>query len=733
MRRGPVDAAHGPEPIAVLHVDDEPGFGELVAYHLERENGRFDVTTATSVEEGLARLDETRYDCIVSDYDMPRRNGLDFLAAVREDAPDLPFVLFTGKGSEEVASEAISTGVTEYLQKETGTGQYAVLANRVENAVEQYRATAAFEASQRRLSLFVEQSPLGVLEYDEDFEIVRVNEVGQEILGYAEDELLGESWDLLVSEESYDDVDSVTTDLAQQVGGHRSVDENVRKDGERIVCEWHNRIVTDDDGDVVSIVSLFQDVTERTAREAELEQYRAYLEGSTDIITVLDEAGRIQYQSPSVTRILGYGEDELVGENGFEIVHPEDRESTWAAFERILTGEEDRVSHEARLRTADDEWRWIEIRGTDYRDNPDIGGIVVNSRDINERREREQALRRTTARLQSLFDESPDMVDIHDADGRIVEANPRLCELTGYSKAELTGMHVWELDETIDPEEATGVWAEMDETAQTKMEGRYRREDGSTFPVEIHIRRHTVDGEPRFIVISRDISDRKQRERQLEQFASVVSHDLRNPLGVAKGRTDLVREECDSDHLDGIENAHARMETLVDDLLMLAREGKQVSQTEVVDLAVLAEGCWQTVHTADATLQVVTDRRIHADRSRLKQLLENLFRNAVEHGSTTSRGASRPGDTVEDGGPEVTVTVGDLSDGDGFYVADDGPGIPGADRDQVFEAGFSTAHDGTGFGLSIVERIATAHGWTVGLRDGEGGACIEIGGVDLER
>jgi signal transduction histidine kinase len=256
----------------------------------------------------------------------------------------------------------------------------------------------------------------------------------------------------------------------------------------------------------------------------------------------------------------------------------------------------------------------------------------------------------------------------------------------------------------------------MDETAQAKLEGRYRREDGSTFPVEIHVRRHTVDGEPRFIVISRDISDRKQRERQLEQFASVVSHDLRNPLGVAKGRTDLVRGECDSDHLDGIETAHDRMETLIDDLLTLAREGNQVSRTEVVDLAGLAESCWQTVDTGDATLRVPTDRRIHADRSRLRQLLENLFRNSVEHGE-----------------PGVTVTVGDLPDGDGFYVADDGPGIPETDREQVFEVGFSTAHDGTGFGLSIVERIATAHGWTVGLRDGDGGACIEVGGVDLER
>ena len=718
MSRGRSVQSESPATIAVLHVDDEPGFGELTAAYLEREDERLDVTVATSVDEGLERLDETRFDCIVSDYDMPGQNGLEFLATVRERWPDLPFVLFTGKGSEEVASEAISTGVTEYLQKETGTGQYAVLANRVTNAVEQHRATAALEDSQRRLSLFFEQSPLGVLEYDEEFNIVRVNEVGQEILGYSEEELVGETWELLVAEESYDDVDAVTTDLARQSGGYQSVDENVRKNGERIVCEWHNRIVTDDDGDVVSIVSLFQDVTDRTAHEAQLEQYKAYLEGSSDIITVLDEAGRIQYQSPSVTRILGYGEDELVGESGFEIVHPDDRASTWAAFERLLTGPEGRVDHEARLRTADGEWRWLEIRGTDYRDNPDVEAVIINSRDITERREREQTLRRTTARLQALFDESPDMIDVHDADGRIVDANPRLSELTGYSTDELVGMPVWELDELIDEDEANHLWAEMDERAQVRREGRFRCEDGSTFPVEIHIRRHTVDGEPQFVVISRDISDRKQRERQLEQFASVVSHDLRNPLGVARGRAEILGEELDSEHLEAIENAHDRMEALIDDLLALAREGNQVDRTEVVDLATLVDGCWRTVDTGDATLRVDVppDRRVHADTSRLRQLLENLFRNSVEHG-----------------GPGVTVTVGDLSDGDGFYVADDGPGSPEADREEVFEAGFSTNTEGTGFGLSIVEQIATAHGWTVGLHDGDGGARFEIRDVDLER
>jgi PAS domain S-box-containing protein len=128
------------EPIRVLHVDDEPDFGELTAEFLEREAARIAVTTVESAAAGLDRLDEEAFDCVVSDYQLSDTDGVAFLGRVREDHPDLPFVLFTGKGSEAVASEAIAAGATDYLQKGSGTEQYELLANRVLNAVEQYRS-----------------------------------------------------------------------------------------------------------------------------------------------------------------------------------------------------------------------------------------------------------------------------------------------------------------------------------------------------------------------------------------------------------------------------------------------------------------------------------------------------------------------------------------------------------------------------------------------------------------
>jgi len=174
----------------------------------------------------------------------------------------------------------------------------------------------------------------------------------------------------------------------------------------------------------------------------------------------------------------------------------------------------------------------------------------------------------------------------------------------------------------------------------------------------------------------------------------------------------MARSECESEHLGAVAESLDQMETLIEELLALARNDEAVVAPEPVALRALAEECWQHTETADATLALETDRTIRADRRRTQQLLENLVRNAVEHG-----------------GEDVTVTIGDCEDG--FYVADDGAGIPDGDAERVLVRGFSTAADGTGLGLYIVTEIVDSHGWDIAVRDGRaGGARFEISGVD---
>ncbi|WP_435320122.1 ATP-binding protein [Haloarchaeobius sp. TZWSO28] len=224
---------------------------------------------------------------------------------------------------------------------------------------------------------------------------------------------------------------------------------------------------------------------------------------------------------------------------------------------------------------------------------------------------------------------------------------------------------------------------------------------------------------------------RRQNER-LDTFASIVSHDLRNPLGVAQaylGELDSDHEAVDEDAVEAIDESLDRMEELVVDVLQLAREGRDAYEATIVDLGVAVDRAWSSVDTQDATLRVGDGcGYLLADESRLAQVLENLFRNAVEHGSTGRQMES--GDSVEHGGAGVTVTVDQCPDGEGFYVADDGSGIPPDSREQVLESGYSGS-DGTGLGLAIVSQVAEGHGWSVDITESEsGGARFEFTGVD---
>ncbi|MFC4407794.1 ATP-binding protein [Haloarchaeobius iranensis] len=218
----------------------------------------------------------------------------------------------------------------------------------------------------------------------------------------------------------------------------------------------------------------------------------------------------------------------------------------------------------------------------------------------------------------------------------------------------------------------------------------------------------------------------EERNERLAEFASFVSHDLRNPLNVAEGELELAMTAVENEHLEEVAWAHERMRELIQDLLSVARGGDEVQDPSTVDLPSSVDVCWRNVETDQATLVVEATGVVEADEGRLRQLFENLFRNAVEHGSSDAGSATRD---AEQAGADVTVTVGDLPDG--FYVADDGPGIPEDERDQVFEAGYTTAADGTGFGLRIVEQVAQAHGWTVTVTgSAAGGARFEFTGVD---
>lgn len=205
-------------------------------------------------------------------------------------------------------------------------------------------------------------------------------------------------------------------------------------------------------------------------------------------------------------------------------------------------------------------------------------------------------------------------------------------------------------------------------------------------------------------------AQRRRASDRLERIRSTISHDLQSPLNVAQGRLEAAMAECDSDDLEHVEYGLDRLTELTDRTLEVVRAGRPPETRVFVSVRGRARAVWGTLARSGASLEVVDDPCVRAEPDRLSRLLEELFRNALEHA---------------DG--DVSVTVGALATDHGFFVADTGPGISPDDRPHVFDWGYRVGSDGAGIGLTIVESIATAHGWDVRVTDGDGGgARIEL-------
>jgi len=712
-------------PIRVLHVDDDADFADLAATVLAREDDQFAVETATSADDGLDCLADDQFDCVVSDYEMPGRNGIEFLDAVRETYPDLPFILFTGKGSEEIASEAISAGVTDYLQKESGTDQFTVLANRVRNAVQGVRA----QRQQKRHLDAIETAQEGIGILDEDGQFLYINQAYADIYGYDPEELEGKHWELLYREEDVDRLREKVLPEVRATGQWHGRTTGLRADGSTFV-EDHVLAQTDR-GDLICTV---RDITDQqTLRET----HELVVQASTDAFWMWDPETDETVRSDDYLTQFGYETEDPGTETDWwrERIHPDDRESVLSGLREALYDPERTYDETYRFRRADGEYGHLRSRGyVVYDENGEPVRMVGAHIDITDRKEHERQLRERTEELEELttqleeqyrylFEEAPAMAVVtRREDGRPVveDCNQLFLETLGYERQEVLGE---DLTEFYSPDSEPKLLSE--DGYERALAGEFVREDRTLVTADGEVVETLLRAVPRkdtgqdaagTIGFFIDVTERKDLEREkarLEEFTSIVSHDLRNPLNVAKSYAELAHEECDSEYLENVLHAHDRMEALIEDLLALARSGRQLHGREPIDLGRLATNCWRNVVTGEAQLVTDVDRELRGDRSRVQQLLENLMRNAVDHA-----------------GEDVRVTIGETDDG--FYVEDDGAGIAPEAREEIFDAGYSTAEEGTGFGLSIVEQVADAHGWDVTVTEGpDSGARFEITGVEF--
>jgi PAS domain S-box-containing protein len=325
--------------------------------------------------------------------------------------------------------------------------------------------------------------------------------------------------------------------------------------------------------------------------------------------------------------------------------------------------------------------------------------------------------------FQQAVEQSGHCIYLTDTDGTIEYVNPAFEDQTGYERDKALGatpsiLKSGEMDESF----FADLWETITDGDIWDSEIINATADGETYPVDQTIA-PIINEEgviERYVAINSDISERKAYEEQLErqneqleEFASVVSHDLRNPLNVASSRLKMAREDYEDDNLEKAAASLERMEDLIEDVLTLARQGRDIDEREPLSLQAVAGAAWDSVATGDASFEATEDVDLEGDQRRLQRMLENLFRNSIDHGL--------PDDATD----SLTLRVGSTEDG--FFVEDDGVGLPDTHDSDLFESGFTTDDEGNGLGLAIVQRIAEAHGWSVSACESEdGGARFEV-------
>ena len=574
-----------------------------------------------------------------------------------------------------------------------------------------------------RSKKFLERSSDAVMHLDEDGEILHQTPGPKSIVGGDPGSDVGDNGLEYIHPEDRQEVakklEEVTNDPDESLV---SAEFRVETPDEGYI--WTEAAVTDQtDTELGGVIVSLRDITERKEQQKELKETQERLDLAVEAagLGVWDwdmESGEIQHNE-QWAEMFGLPPEEgtVSVESIRERSHPDRVPELEEVIEEVITGERNRYDIEIRRKTAGGDWKWVRTVGqvAERDENGKATRLVGVNIDIDELKRQKKELER----YKTFIESSPDVITHLGVDGEILYQSPSV-ERIGYSQDESVGDTAFEYVHPDDREKAQQEFFEVLEDPEKDsgmVEYRVLNGEGEYVWTEA-VGKDQRDTEAGGVVINqRDITERKRKEKRLKEFASVVSHDLRNPLSVAKGRLELAQKECDSDQLDSVEGALERMDALIEDILSLAREGSDIGETEVIETDEMIEECWENVETEGAMIVNELEGKLEADPRRLKQVCENLVRNAVEHA-----------------GEGVTVTVGELEDGNGFYIADDGEGIPEEERDDVFDTGYSTSEHGTGFGLSIVEEIVTAHGWSIDVTESkDGGARFEVSGAEMPK
>ena len=746
--------------IQILHVDDDSHFAALTAECIEKAGDQFAVQTATSVSAGMEIIESQSIDCIISDYEMPGQNGIEFLRQIRETRPDIPFIMFTGEGSESIASEAISAGITEYKRKETGIDQFTLLANRIEIAVEQYRTEQELEDLNKRFELALSETNTGLWELDLERNTVYWDATSERLFGYEPGDAPGSYVGVgtrVVDEGSHqdeisadhpvesdvhhrteyeerihpDDLDRVSEQLAHAIetGEQYRADFRVQPpdEAERWV-QARGVVEYEDSGTPTRVVGIQTDITDRKTRERELQQLKERFELAVNgaNLGVWDwnpQTDEVAFNDNWAT-MLGYNPEEISSDlaEWEQRVHPEDRDAVESAREAHLEGDTEYYDTEHRIRTADDDWKWLRGVGRVFERNDQgqpIRAVGIHI-DISERKAFEAELNQAREQLREIIDLVPDLIFVKNYDGKYLLANEATATVYGVTPTALEGAYEQEVIPAVEESEAfraddqsvidSGEAKTIPEEELTTADGETKILRTTKIPYQV-----PGTGEDAVLGYARDITELKQYEDVLERqrdnlklLNGVVRHDIRNDLQLVRGYLRMVEDYVEQGGHKHVQKA-----------LQSARSGINITETarEVTETLLETDcertpiGLKQVLHAEVASVQSANDSAVVkipdtvpeidvlAD-DMLGSVFRNLLTNAVHHNDKQS--------------PEVTVAVSTTDDVAKVKVIDNGPGIPEKQQDSMFdknECGLES--EGTGLGLYLVQTLVDRYGGDV--------------------
>jgi PAS domain S-box-containing protein len=429
--------------IRVLHVDDDAGFLAVAKQCLE-EQSQFEVDTALSAEEALKKLRDSEYDAVVTDYQMPGKNGLELLRELRQEGNDVPFILFTCKGKEEIAIEALNYGVYRYVRKEgNAEATYEELKRSICDAVRGQRAEKRVREAESRLRQITENMQDMLLLTDTNLICTFASASHKWILGYEPSEMVGKTvYDFIHPDDLAKAMEAAEKAFKDTSGGKMEV--RVRRaDGSYILSEGIGKILTDENGQITGIMFSSRDITERERARKALqeseEKYRELINGMNDTAWVIGFDGNFIDVNDAAVKVLGYSREELLRMGPPDIDNSLTKEQILDLI-RNMPADHIQVFETAHT-TKDGKTIPVEISSSlvTYQGKQAILSIA---RDITERKKAEQALSKSEEKYRKLFEEAMDAIFIADADtGILIDCNRAATALTGRAKSELIGMH----------------------------------------------------------------------------------------------------------------------------------------------------------------------------------------------------------------------------------------------------------------------------------------------------